>query len=104
MCEGSSVYRAVESNSPKQNKFFRDGDRGKEVCDSAIGKKVDGFWTFYEKNIKYVFRSKKPPVIGADFAFSGITLYVPKGSKEAYEWAVGETNYNYGNPVTIYER
>ena len=67
-------------------------------------KKIDGFWTFYDKNITYVFLSKKPPVIDAAFAFSGITLYVPKGSKEAYEWAVGETNHYYDNPVTVYER
>lgn len=67
-------------------------------------KKIDGFWTLYRENITYVFHSKKPPVIDTSFAFSGITLYVPKGSKKAYKRAVRETNDYYDNPVTVYER
>lgn len=67
-------------------------------------KKIDGFWTFYREKITYVFRSKKPPKIDKSFALSEITFYVPKGSREAYEWAVGETNYYNDNPVTVYEK
>ena len=67
-------------------------------------KKIDGFWTLYRENITYVFHSKKPPVIDTSFAFSGITLYVPKGSRKAYKRAVRETNDYYDNPVTVYER
>lgn len=75
------------------------GDLLKKVVVPSSVKKIDNYWCTYINNIgTYVFKGKVPPKIKESFVF-GVTFYVPKGYKQAYQKA---TEGAYGE-VRIYE-
>ncbi len=68
------------------------GKKVKKIIIPASVKKISHAITISEKNIIYEFKSKKPPIFKNKHSFEDATLYIPKGSKKAYQNALKETN------------
>ncbi len=79
------------------------GKKVKRIIIPASVKKISHAITISGKNIIYEFKSKKPPIFKNKHSFEDTTLYVPKGSKKAYQNALKETNGVYVE-VTLHEK
>ncbi len=79
------------------------GKKVKKMIIPASVKKISHAITISEKNIIYEFKSKKPPIFKNKHSFENTILYVPKGSKKAYQNALKETNGVYVE-ATLFEK